>query len=77
MLNPCARSICIFFPEKNIIVADGLIWTDGGNKNAIELGQEGSSKAEEVQLKSISMRLIIKVSIAVKEDRPWSPLNRN
>lgn len=48
MLNTCDRNIYIFFLEKNILIVDGIIWTDGVIRNAVEVGQEGNWKAEKV-----------------------------
>lgn len=41
MLNPCIRKI-YFLSIKNIVVTDGISWTDGSTENTIEVGQEGS-----------------------------------
>jgi len=45
----CYKYLC-FICIKNIVVADGIIWTGGGSKNAVGGGQEGSGRVEEVLL---------------------------
>lgn len=66
MLNPCTRNTWGFFLEKTIVYTDGITWIDGGNKNA-----EGRKaiEREKVLLKSIFMKIVIKVIIAMVEDR--------
>lgn len=31
-----------FFPRKTIVIADGITWIDGDNKNAVEVRKKGN-----------------------------------